>query len=168
MAQTSLLDVNPGLIFWTLATFIILLLLLKKFVWGPILAAVDRREENLRQMFESAEKSKAQAEELLAQHKKQLSDAMDEVNKLIEQGKIRAGKIADEIVYKARGEARDITEKAKAEIIREREQAVAEIREHVVIISLRAAEQLIQRTLEESDHRSFIEQAINEIDAKVK
>lgn len=168
MGQTSLLEINPGLVVWTLVTFVALLLILKKFVWGPILAAVDRREESLKQMFESAEKAKLQAQQLLESYEKQLAAAREEVEKIIENGKIRAGKAADGIIAQAHEESRELVERAKAEIIRERDEAAARIRSEVVRISLEAAERLIVKTLDEADHRRFIEQTIAEIETRVK
>lgn len=164
----DLLAINPGLIFWTAVTFVILLLLLRKFVWGPILDAVDRREQSLKIMFDNAEQAKKEAQELLERYEGQLAQAREEVNKIIEEGKSKAGKSTDEIIAKARTEATDLLERAKVEIIRERDTAAAEIREHVVKISLKAAERLIQKTLQERDHRQFIEQAISEIDTKAQ
>ena len=168
MGQTSLLEINPGLMVWTLVTFVALLLILKKFVWGPILAAVDRREESLRQMFEAAEKAKLQAQQLIESYEQQLAAAREEVDKIIENGKIRAGKAADGIIAQAHEESRDLVERAKAEIIRERDEAAAQIRDGVVKISLEAAERLIMKTLEEADHRRFIEQTIAEIETRIK
>lgn len=164
----DLLAINPGLIFWTAVTFVILLLLLKRFVWGPILDAVDRREQSLKIMFDNAEQSRKEAQELLERYEGQLAQARKDVNKIIEEGKSKAGKSTDEIIAKARTEAGDLLERAKVEISRERDTAAAEIREHVVKISLKAAERLIQKTLQERDHRQFIEQAISEIDTKAQ
>lgn len=164
----DLLAINPGLIFWTAVTFVILLLLLKRFVWGPILDAVDRREQSLKIMSDNAEQSRKEAQELLERYERKLAQARKDVNKIIEEGKSKAGKSTDEIIAKARTEAGDLLERAKVEISRERDTAAAEIREHVVKISLKAAERLIQKTLQERDHRQFIEQAISEIDAKAQ
>ncbi len=168
MAQDSLLQVSPGLIIWTVVTFLILLVLLKKFVWGPVIAAVDRREESLKAMFDEAGKARDEAGKLLEKYEQQLAEARDEVNRMIGDGKSRAKKTADELVEKARRETLDMAEKAKAEIVREREKASAEIREDVVRISLKAAEQLINMKLEDAEHREFIEKAIAQIDAEVK
>jgi len=164
----DLLAINPGLIFWTAVTFVILLLLLKRFVWGPILDAVDRREQSLKIMSDNAEQSRKEAQELLERYERKLAQARKDVNKIIEEGKSKAGKSTDEIIAKARTEAGDLLERAKVEISRERDTAAAEIREHVVKISLKAAERLIQKTLQERDHRQFIEQAISEIDTKAQ
>ncbi len=168
MAQDSLLQLSPGLAIWSGITFLILLVLLKKYVWGPVIAAVDRREESLKEMFDSAEKARSEARELLQKHEQQLADARDEVNGIIDDGKSRAKKTADEIVEKARRESLDMSEKAKAEIVREREKATAEIRDSVVRISLKAAEQLISKKFEDAEHREFIEKAIAQIDEEVK
>ncbi len=168
MEQTSLLSINPGLIFWTIVTFVVLLLLLKKFVWGPILDAVDRRERSVKEMLEGAEKARDEAREILNKYQEQLAGAGEEVNRLIEDGKARAGKAGDEIIGKARSEADQIIERAKAEIIREREKAVQELKAQVVKISLAAAGRLIERSLAEQDHRELIEQTISEMDEKLK
>lgn len=168
MEQTSLLSVNPGLIFWTLVTFVILMLLLKKFVWGPIIAAVERREDSLKEMFDGAENAKNEAQQLLKNYEDQLAGARDDMNKIIEEGKTKAGKASDEIIGKANSEADQLIERAKAEINRERQKAVEELKAQVVKISLAAAERVIERNLAEQDHRNLIEQTISEIDRKMK
>lgn len=167
MAQTGLLDINPGLIFWTLVTFVLLLVLLKKFVWGPIIDAVDRRENSLREMFENAEKTRLEAERLFKEYETQLGKARDEVNRILDEGKARASRSSDEILSKARVESQQLIDRARNEISLEREKAVDEIKRQVVEISLKAAEQLIGKTLAERDHRDFIEQAISDIDARI-
>ena len=168
MEQTSLLSVSPGLIFWTVVTFVILLLLLKKFVWGPIIDAVDRREKSLKEMFDGAENARDEAQELLKRYEDQLAQARNDVNQMIEEGKGKAGKAGDEIIGKASSEADQIIERAKAEISRERQKAVEELKAQVVKISLAAAERLIERNLAEQDHRGLIEQTISDIDRKMK
>ena len=168
MEQTSLLSVSPGLIFWTVVTFVILLLLLKKFVWGPIIDAVDRREKSLKDMFDGAENARDEAQELLKRYEDQLAQARSDVNQMIEEGKGKAGKAGDEIIGKASSEADQILERAKAEISRERQKAVEELKAQVVKISLAAAERLIERDLAEQDHRGLIEQTISDIDRKMK
>ncbi|MEA2062537.1 MAG: F0F1 ATP synthase subunit B [Gemmatimonadota bacterium] len=164
----SLLSINPGLIFWTCVTFVILLMLLKKFVWGPIIDAVDRREQSLKDMFDGAERAKDEARQILENYEKKLSGARGEVNEMIEDGKARAGKSAEEIIGKADSEANRIIEAAKAEIGHERQKAVEELKAQVVKISLTAAGRLIERSLAEQDHRDLIEQTISEIDKKMQ
>lgn len=164
----NLLSVNPGLIFWTIITFLVLLLLLKKFVWGPIIDAVDRREQSIKEMIDKAEKTRNEAQEILRSYEDKLAGARDEVNKLIEDGKARAGKAGDELISKAKSEAELQVERAKSEITRERHKAVEELKAQVVKISLSAASRLIKRNLAEQDHRDLIEQTISEIDREMK
>jgi len=123
----DLLAINPGLIFWTVVTFVILFLLLKKFVWGPVLDAVERREQSLKDLFDNAEKNRKEAQELF-----------------------------------------DRYQRAKSEIDRERQKAVDEIRDQVVKISLKAAERIIKKMINERDHRELIQQAISDIDTTIK
>lgn len=70
----GLLDVNPGLIFWTIITFLILLFILKKTAWKPILQALKEREDNIRASLEKAEQARKEAEEILEKNRKNLSE----------------------------------------------------------------------------------------------
>ena len=164
----DLLAINPGLIFWTIVTFVILLLILKQFVWGPIIEAVDRRESSLQAMYDKAEKAKSEADEMLAQYQQKLDEARTEVNKMIEDGKVQATKTADDITAKARSEAEQVIERAKNEIDAQRKLAVDEIKSQAVNLSLQAAERLIRKELDDADHRKLVEQAIYEIDESKK
>ena len=164
----DLLNVHSGLLIWTIVTFLILLWLLKKFVWGPIIDAVERREQSLKQMHDGAEKARDEAKQLLSRYEEQLAGAREDVNRLIEEGKARAEKVGDEIKGSANSEADLIIARAKAEITRERQKAVAELKAQVIKISLATAERLLERSLAEQDHRDLIEQTISEIDKKMK
>ncbi|MEA1997674.1 MAG: F0F1 ATP synthase subunit B [Gemmatimonadota bacterium] len=164
----DLLAINPGLIFWTAVTFIILFFLLKKYVWGPILDAVDRREQSLKGILSDAEKAREDGKKFLKQYEDQLANARDEVNRILDDGKSRASKSTEELIRRARNESAEIIERARAEIDRERRKAADQIKDHVVELSLRAAERLIQETLDNRKHRDLIQQAISEIDTEMK
>ena len=81
------LDVNPGLILWTVVTFVILLLILKKVAWKPILNSLSERESFIKDSLEKAEKAQAEAEKLVAENRENLSKAEEEAKKVIEQGR---------------------------------------------------------------------------------
>jgi len=164
----DLLAINPGLIFWTVVTFVILFLLLKKFVWGPVLDAVERREQSLKDLFDNAEKNRKEAQELFDRYQEQLRQARIEVNKMLEDSKSRAFRTSEEVIQRARREADDLIQRAKSEIDRERQKAVDGIRDQVVKISLKAAERIIKKMINERDHRELIQQAISDIDTTIK
>src|SRR4030043_1837074 len=86
----SLVDINPGLIFWTVITFLLLMLILKKIAWKPILAALDQRENAIKESLEKAEKAKDEAQRILYENQANLAKAEEESKKIIEQGRIYA------------------------------------------------------------------------------
>lgn len=164
----DLLAINPGLIVWTIITFVILFLLLKKFVWGPVLDAVERREQSLKDLFDNAEKNRKEAQELFDRYQEQLRQARIEVNKMLEDSKAKAFRTSEEVIQRARREADDLIQRAKSEIDRERQKAVDGIRDQVVKISLKAAERIIKKMIDEREHRELIQQAISDIDTTIK
>ena len=91
----TLLDVNPGLIIWTLVTFVALLLILKKVAWKPILTALDQRENAIKESLEKAEKAKDEAQKILNENQASLAKAEDESRKIIEQSRLYARNIVE-------------------------------------------------------------------------
>ena len=117
----SLIDVNPGVVFWTVVTFIFLLLILKKFAWKPILIALDQRENAIKESLEKAEKAKQEAQKILDENQANLAKAEEESKKIINQSRIYAEKLKDQIISESRSEAKKIIDEASAEIERKKE-----------------------------------------------
>src|SRR5438093_7023726 len=88
-----LLNIEPGLIIWTVITFIILLIVLRKVAWGPILTALEQREQTIRSSLDEAHRARQEAEQILAQHQQMLADANREVGRLLEQGREEAERL---------------------------------------------------------------------------
>ena len=86
----SLLDVNPGLIIWTILTFLILLVILKKVAWKPILTALDNREKEIEDSLNRAEQAKEEAQKILEENQATLSKAEEESKKIIDQSRVYA------------------------------------------------------------------------------
>jgi F-type H+-transporting ATPase subunit b len=101
-----LLNVEPGLIIWTVITFVLLLIVLRKVAWGPILVALEQREHTIRSSLEEAQRARQEAEQLLAQHQQMLTDANREVGRLLEQGREEAENLRISLTEQAREEAR--------------------------------------------------------------
>ncbi|MFA5405691.1 MAG: F0F1 ATP synthase subunit B, partial [Ignavibacteria bacterium] len=108
--KPSLLSVNPGLIIWTIIIFVLLLILLKKIAWGPLIKALNNREDTIKTSLENAEKQMKESQELLEQNKKVLSEANAQAQKIITEGREIAGKLRDDIVNKANEESRKVVE----------------------------------------------------------
>jgi F-type H+-transporting ATPase subunit b len=96
--KPSLLSVNPGLIIWTIIIFILLLILLRKIAWKPLIKALNNREETINSALENAEKQRKETEELVEKNKKILAEANANSMKIINDGKETASKIKDDIM----------------------------------------------------------------------
>jgi len=159
----GLYDINTGLSFWTLVVFGILVFILGKYAWGPILAAVDAREKGIQAALDEAAEQNQEAETLLEKYKENLADARRQANELLAEGKAAGDSIRMEIEEKARGEAQSIIERARAEIERERDAAIAEIKRESVDLALSAATRLIKENLDQEKDRALVERYLAEM-----
>ncbi len=152
-AAGGLLDPDPGLIIWTVLTFLALLFLLRKTAWKPIIDGLDRRESAIRNSLEEAEKSRQEALKLVEEQQSELNRAREEVQVIIDKGKAQAGSMRDEIVAKAQAEAEQTLNSARREIEVQIGQAREDLRREVVDISVEVASKVLGRTLSDEDHK---------------
>ena len=96
--KEGLLKVDPGLFLWTVITFVVLMLILWKAAWKPIVEALDARAEKVRSDIENAEKMRIEAEKAMAEHKQMLDKAHNEVAQIIAEGKADAERLKNDIV----------------------------------------------------------------------
>jgi F-type H+-transporting ATPase subunit b len=161
--ESNLLAVEPGLVVWSAITFLLLLLVLRKFAWKPILSAIENRETHIRESIERAEEAQRKADENLKSYQKIMEDARKESREILEKGRMTAETMREEILDKAKEESARMVEKAKKEISLEREKSLDEIRRLAVDLSLAAASKLVERSLKDSDHEKIVEQYIKEM-----
>lgn len=161
--KPSLLSVNPGLIIWTIIIFVLLLLLLWKVAWGPLIKALQNREDTIKTSLENAEKQNKEAHELLEQNKKTLAEANSQAQKIIMEGREMANKLRDDIINKANEESRKMVEQAKKEIEQQKETAMAQIKDEISELAIKAAEKIINETLDEKKQKKIIDDFINKI-----
>jgi F-type H+-transporting ATPase subunit b len=154
---------EPGLIIWTLISFFLLLVLLKKLAYPQILKAMKTREETIARQLEEAEKTKAAAEQLLADYRRQLADARAEAQKLINEGRGLGESMRKEIIQKAQEESNLIVKRAQEEIELQKQKALLELREKVADLSIMAASKVINKSLNPEDHRRLVEEYISKV-----
>jgi F-type H+-transporting ATPase subunit b len=152
-----MLNPNPGLIIWTIITFIFLLLLLKKFAWKPLLEALQRREELVRGSIKRAEMAKQEAEQLLEENRKLLERAGQEGLRILNENRAYAEKLKDEIIDKANQQSRRMVEQAKQEIERDKEAALVQLRNEVANLAILAAGKILDETLDENKQRKLVD-----------
>lgn len=153
---------NSGDILFQLITFIILLALLKKFAWGPLMGIMKQREEHIAGEINAAEQSRVEAMQLLEEQRTLLKEARTEAQGLIENAKKQGDVQREEIIALARAEADRLKESAKLEIEQQKEQAVAAIREQVASLSVLIASKVIEKELSAADQEKLINEYIQE------
>ncbi|MBN1533913.1 MAG: F0F1 ATP synthase subunit B [Spirochaetes bacterium] len=158
--QEGLLKVDPGLLLWTIITFIVLVLLLWKTAWKPIVEALDARAEKIRGDIDNAEKARQEAEKLFGQHKEMMDRAKDEAAQIISKGKEEAEKVKNEIIEKANVSGKEITERAKKEIEIAKEKALTDLKNEIVSLSTDIASKIVKKNLNSSDQKGLVEEAL--------
>ena len=159
----GLLDPNPGLIFWTTITFFIVLFILKKFTWGPMLSALEEREKGIQDSIDRAYTAKEEAEEVLRKNKELLAKADSEAEKITREGKEYGDKLRAEITEKAHSEASKMIASAKEEIEQEKRRALTELRTEVADLAVKGAEKIIMANLDAEKQKKIVDSMIQEL-----
>ncbi|MBS2096934.1 F0F1 ATP synthase subunit B [Carboxylicivirga linearis] len=160
----GLLTPDPGLIFWTAITFGILVFLLKKFAWKPILHALKTREETIEFSLAAAAKAKAEIEDLNVEKEKILAEAKSERDSLIKEARELKQNIVDDAKNKAQEEADKILESARQLLEREKSEAIRDMKKQVAELSVDIAGKLLEQELESTDkQKAIIERYLQEV-----
>ena len=157
------LSFDPGLFMWTIVTFLIVLMILKWKAWGPLINALDKREEDIREALASAEKARQDAEKASSEYEDMMRKAQAEAQQIVSEGKAAGERVKNDIQSAANDKADEIIEKAKAQIDAERRKAIQEIKSSVVDLSMDAAAKVIERNLDSDDNRKLVDQALEGI-----
>ena len=157
------MDVDPGLMIWTVVTFTVLLVVLRLTAWKPMIAALEAREQRIRANLERAEQAQRDAEALLQQHREQLDAAAGEAHKIIEEGKADAVRLRDEILQAARQEGDEIRARGRREVELATDQAKKELWEESTRLATMLAAKILQRSLDGADHRRLVDEVLDEL-----
>ncbi len=166
LASNAFTDVKPGLIIWTWITFIIVAIILRKFAWGPLLAAVDSREKNITNAIESAKRERAEAEKMLAEQKTAVAAARQEAADAVRKTTADMEKFREELMGKARSEAEAMKLDAQRAITEERAKAIVEIKAEAVKLSIAIAEKLLSEKLDDARHQALAQQFVTDLGKK--
>ena len=132
-----------GLIFWTTIVFILLVILLKKYAWKPILTAVEKRNITIKEALESAEKAKKEMEELIVNNEKIITEAKKERDLLLKEAREIKNQIISDAKNKANNEAEKIIKTAKDQITNEKMKALTELKNQVADLAIEMTEKVI-------------------------
>lgn len=160
----SLITPELGLIVWQLVVFLVLLFVLGKFAWKPILKGIKDRETAITEALASAEKAKAEMAKISNENEKLLQQARAEKDEILKKAQQTARELVDEAKENATKEANKILEEARQLIHSERKAAVAEMKKEIAKLSLEIAGKLIRKELASNESQKILaDQLLNEI-----
>ena len=161
--DNPLVQPDPGLFIWTIATFLVLLFLLQKFAWKPLLQALENRQDMIRQSLDDAEQAKTELQRVQEESSRIVTKARVDADAIIANSRADAAKLQEELRGKARLEADGIIKNAERQIQQQTDRSLAQIREEAVDLSLMVASKLIQRNISKKDNEALIEDTLKQI-----
>jgi F-type H+-transporting ATPase subunit b len=161
----ELLTPGLGLIFWQLVGFLLLLFLLGKFAWRPILSALKSREQSIAEALESAENARKEMENLKADNQKLIDEARKEREKMLKDAMAAAQKIKDDANEDASNRASKIIEEAKVSIENEKQAALADVKQQVAALAVQIAEKILKEQLSnQKDQEKYVSDLVEDLD----
>jgi F-type H+-transporting ATPase subunit b len=155
--KADLLSPNGGLMFWTIVIFAILLVVLSKYAFKPMLAAVEARERSLQAALDAARRDREESERVLAEHRAQLEKARGEAQKLIADGRATAEKLRNDLMEQTRLQQQEMLDRARRDIETEKVNAIAALRREAVDLAIAGAGKVIERNLDNDANRKLVE-----------
>jgi F-type H+-transporting ATPase subunit b len=152
-----------GLVFWTGLTFLILLFILRKFAWKPILGAVSEREDSIKNALAEADKARQEMQDINADNERILKEARAERDAMLKDARLIKNNMIEEAKESAKTQANKIIEQAKTTIENEKLSAIAEIKHQVANLSIDIAEKIVKEELSNKDKQlKIVEQMLGE------
>ena len=164
--DNPLVQADPGLFIWTIVTFLVLLALLAKFAWRPLLEALDTRQNAIRKSLDDAQQARQELERLNTESAQIVARSRQEADAIITQSRADGDRLREEIRQKARAEADVIVKNAERQIQLETSRALEQIRHEAVELSVAIASKIIQRNLTREDNERLIDEALRQVQAR--
>ncbi len=159
----KLLQPDTGLIIWTTITFLILVVILSKTAWKPILAGIEEREKHIRENIERAEKANADATALRQQYETQIASSQRQMQDLIGQARSEGEKARAELVAAARAESDRIIEKGRRDLAGETDKLREVLRSEVASLSMDVAEKIIGRSIDQKVADEILKESLKSV-----
>ena len=155
-----LVHVEPGLIIWTIVTFLILLFLLSKFGWKPIVGALETREQSIKDALAEADKAQKEARKIIEEHRHLVEQGETEAREIVQAAREASERIHREAEVNARAESNRLLDQARRDIQNAKEAALREIRDVVADLAVEAAGKIVQDELNRERHQKMIDDLI--------
>ncbi|HKW02537.1 MAG TPA: F0F1 ATP synthase subunit B [Vicinamibacterales bacterium] len=161
--DNPLVQPDPGLFIWTILTFLVLLGLLAKFAWKPLLAALDARQQMIAKAVDDAKKAREEIERVKQESAQVLTKARVDAEAILTRAHSDASALGEEMRQKAVAEGQGIVERAQKQIELEKNRAIKDIRRETVDLSLAIATKLLNRNITTDDNLKLIDETIKQI-----
>ncbi len=164
--DNPLVQPDPGLYVWTILTFIVLVVLLRKFAWVPLLAALDRREKMIAGAVEDAKKARQELERVRQDAAQVLAEARKDAEGIVARTRADAEKLREELRKKAGDEATGIVQNAERRIQQETAKAIQQVRNEAVDLSLSIASKILHRAVTKEDNERLIADVVSSLEKR--
>jgi len=164
--DNPLVQPDPGLYIWTILTFLVLLGLLAKFAWRPLMRGLEARQDMIRKSLEDAQQARRELERLNQESAEILKEARVQAESIISQSRSDAERLRQEMRQKAKAESETIVRNAERQIQLETGRALQQIRHEAADLSVMIASKLIQRNLSKEDNERLIEDALAQVETR--
>jgi F-type H+-transporting ATPase subunit b len=163
--KNLLVDPHLGISIWTIITFLVLLWLLKKFAWKPLLSALEARRESIRKSLDEAQQARRELEEVNKESARILRNAHVEAESIVVKSRADAERLREELKQKARADADAIVREARRQIETETGRALRQVRSEIADLSIEVASKLIHRNFSKEDNSALIEETLRQLEA---
>jgi len=163
-----MLNIEPGLLIWTIITFILLVFVLRKVAWNPLLTALEQRESTIRESLEESQRARQEAQALLEQNQRQLAEANQQSARIIEQGREEAERVKASIIEQSRQEGQRMVEDARRQIAQERQAAIQDLKSTAADLALQATQRLLSTSVTHEDHRRLVTEFLDRFPESVE
>ena len=163
MGFEELLGVNPWTALFTLANTVALFLVMKKFLWVPVLKMIEDRQQEIDSMYAEADSAQAEAKRVQAEYQQKLSVAAETSERMVKEAVARGQNREEEIIRQANREAAAIMDKASADIALEKKKAINEAKDEISVIAMAIAGKVVGRSLTDADQAKLVDCFIDEL-----
>lgn len=159
----TIMDVNPGLLIWSVINFAIILFILAKFAFPAMKKSLQDREENIRKNIDEANALNEKAQKLLQESQEKLDNAQKEVSEILSNAKTKADENIQKAIDEAEKSKKQILEDANKEIERKKNDAISELRSEVADLVVSATEKILESKLDKEEHLKFAKEQIEKL-----
>lgn len=164
--DNPLVQPDPGLFIWTILTFLVLVALLAKFAWRPLLDALEGRRATIAKALDDAQKARQELERLQRESAEMMRQARVEAESIVSRSRSDAEALREELKQKSRAEAASIVKNAEKQIQMETARAVQQIRTEAVELSVAIASKILKRQVSQEDHEALIEDTLKQVETR--